>query len=244
MSAMPLKYEEEVEYPSSDGKPMAESDLHRKEMMYLIEALEGRYRETPDVYVAGNLFLYYAQGDRKAVVAPDVFLVKGVPKGDRKSFKLWQEGRGPCFVIEVTSESTRDEDTETKPSRYQRLGVEEYFLHDPLGDYLSPPLRGYRLHGGRYRRMVPEPDGSLVSRATGLRLRREGQHLRLIDLESGVMLPTHDEMGKTLEEALKALQLKDEALHLKDEALRRSEAAREAEAAARRSLEEELARLR
>jgi Uma2 family endonuclease len=230
ISPIRLKDEEEVEYPSSDGKPMAESDLHRKEMMYLIEALGGRYRETPDVYVAGNLFLYYAQGDRKAVVAPDVFLVKGVPKGDRKSFKLWQEGRGPCFVIEVTSESTRDEDTETKPNRYQRLGVEEYFLHDPLGDYLSPPLRGYRLHGGRYRRMVPEPDGSLVSRATGLRLRREGQHLRLIDLESGVMLPN-------LEEALKRLQLKDEAL-------RRSEAAREADAAARRSLEEELARLR
>lgn len=223
MSAMPLKYEEEIEYPSSDGKPMAESDLHRDEMIYLIQALDGRYRDVPDVYVAGNLFLYYAQGDRKAVVAPDVFLVRDVPKGKRKSFKLWQEGRGPCFVIEVTSESTRYEDMETKRSLYQRLGVEEYFLHDPLGEYLSPPLQGYRLQAGRYQRMVSELDGSLVSRTTALRLRREGQHLRLIDLATGEPLPSFEEAQETNRRL--------------GEELRRSEATREA-------LEEELTRLR
>jgi Uma2 family endonuclease len=211
MSAMPLKYEE-IEYPYSDGKPMAESDLHRDEMVYLIQALDDRYRDTPDVYVAGNLFLYYAKGDRKAVVAPDVFLVKGVPKGKRKSFFLWKEGRGPCFVIEVTSESTHDEDLDTKKNRYQRLGVDEYFLHDPLSEYLNPPLQGYRLQDGRYRRIAPEPDGTLVSRTTGLGLRREGKNLRLIDLESGVMLPTYDEMGDDLEEALETIRVQDEEL--------------------------------
>lgn len=220
MSAMPLQYEE-IEYPYSDGKPMAESDLHRAEMMYLIQALDDRYRETPDVYVAGNLFLYYARGDRKAVVAPDVFLVKGVPKGERKSFLLWTEGRGPCFVVEVTSESTRDEDLNKKMNVYQRLGVEEYFLHDPLSEYLNPSLQGYRLQNGRYRRIGPEPDGTLVSMTMGLRLQREGKHLRLIDLVTGQPLRSFQEHREANVRLTEELRQKDEALRAAEEELTR-----------------------
>jgi len=211
MSAMPLQYEE-IEYPYSDGKPMAESDLHRDEMMYLIQALDDRYRETPDVYVAGNLFLYYVQGDRKAVVAPDVLLVKGVPKGRRKSFLLWKEGRGPCFVIEVSSASTRGEDLDLKKNLYQRLGVEEYFLHDPLSEYLRPALQGFRLQNGRYRRIAPEPDGTLISMTTGLRLRREGEHLRLIDLETGKPLHSFQEYREANAQLAEELRQKNEEL--------------------------------
>jgi Uma2 family endonuclease len=204
MSAMPLQYEE-IEYPYSDGKPMAESDLHRDEMNDLIKALDRWFRATPDVYVAGNLFVYYVRGDRKSVVAPDVFMVKGVPKGKRKSFLLWNEGRGPCFVVEVTSESTRDEDLNKKMDVYRRLGVEEYFLHDPLSEYLNPSLQGFRLQDGRYRRIAPEPDGTLFSRMAGLRLRVEGKRLRLVDPESGKTLADYDEMGDELEEAQKEI---------------------------------------
>ncbi len=220
MSAMPLKFEE-VEYPSSDGKPMAESDLHRDEMIDLIQALRRRYREVPDVYVTGNLFLYYLEGDPKAVVAPDVFVVKGIPKGDRTSFQLWKEGRGPCFVIEVTSESTRHEDVRTKRSRYRQLGVEEYFLHDPLAEYLRPPLQGYRLRNGRYRRMASEPDGSLVSTTTGLRLRREGQHLRLIDLGTGKPLPSLAEAESANRRLSEELSRSEPSLQVLEEELAR-----------------------
>lgn len=220
MSAMPLQYEE-IEYPYSDGKPMAESDLHRDEMVYLIQALDGRYRETPDVYVAGNLFLYYVPGDRKAVVAPDVFLVKGVSKGKRKSFLLWKEGRGPCFVIEVTSDSTSDEDLNKKKDVYQRLGVEEYFLHDPLSEYLKPALQGFRLQSGRYRRIAPEPDGTLVSLTTGLLLRREGEHLRLIDLVTGQPLRSFQEHREANIRLSDELRQKDEALRAAEEELAR-----------------------
>jgi Uma2 family endonuclease len=231
--ATPLEQDEEDFYPWSDGKPMAESDVHREEMVYLIAALKSWYREVPDVYVAGNLFVYYARGDRKAVVAPDVFVVKGVPKREHKSFLLWKEGRGPCFVIEVTSESTRREDVEKKPNRYRQLGVEEYFLHDPLGDYLNPPLQGYRLQDGRYLRMEPESDGTLVSRTTGLRLRREGEHLRLVDLDTGRALPSFEE-----------IQDENRRLRRQAEELRQSEAARQAAEERARAAEEELARLR
>lgn len=230
-ATIPLQQDDDEDfYPSSDGRPMAESDLHLEEMLYLIAALRDRYQEMQDVYVAGNLLLYYVRGDRKACLAPDVFVVKGVAKRRRKSYLLWKEGRAPSFVIEVTSESTRDEDIEKKRDRYERMGVEEYFLHDPLAEYLNPPLQGYRLQDGRYRRISPEPDGSLVSWTTGLRLSREGEHLRLIDLASGQALPSFEELRKENRR--------------KDEKLRQAEAARQAAEERARALDEELARLR
>ena len=197
MTAIPLQ--RNVYYPESDGQPMAESDLHRKEMTYLLDALEVRFQAVPDVYVAGNLLLYYAEGLPKKCVAPDVFVVKGVPKGNRGSYKLWVEGEAPVFVIEVTSASTRGEDLGEKKELYQRLGVEEYFLHDPLGDYLEPRLQGYRLFLGRYLPIAPEEDGSLVSTTVGLILRSEDLRLRLVDSASGRPLLSYQEMAEELE---------------------------------------------
>lgn len=196
MNAIPLQ--RDVYYPESDGQPMAETDLHRDEMFDLIQALKRRYRNEPDVYVTGNLFLYYAQGNPRAVVAPDVFLVKGVPKGQRRTYKLWEEGRVPSLVIELTSDSTRDEDLSKKKLCYERLGVEEYFLHDPYQDYLNPALQGFRLLNGRYQRIDPEADGSLRSLTTGLRLRIEGPRLRLVDVATGERLLWNEEIAEEL----------------------------------------------
>lgn len=235
MAAIPLR--QDVEYPSSDGQPMAESDLHRKEMVDLIEALTRRYQDTSDVYVAGNLFLYYKQGDPRSVVAPDVFLVKGVPKGDRLTYKLWEEGRVPSLVIEVTSNSTRNEDLARKKRCYESQGVEEYFLHDPEGDYLSPRLQGYRLTGNRYEPIRPRPDGSLDSRTTGLTLKVEGLHLRLVDTVTGERLLRVGELGERLREAIATQEAAEERAE-------REAAARQAAEDRARALEEELARLR
>jgi Uma2 family endonuclease len=183
MTAIP--FQREIVYPESDGQPMAESDLHRKEMTYLIEALTEHFRQADDIYVAGNLFFYYKKGDPRSVVAPDLFVVKGVAKRDRKIYKLWEEHRSPCFVVEVTSDTTRDEDLSDKLTVYEQLGVEEYFLFDPLGDYLDPRLQGHRLVNGRYRPAPLEADGSLVSRTTGVTLQVDGEHLRLTETASG-----------------------------------------------------------
>jgi Uma2 family endonuclease len=243
MSAMPLKYEEEVEYPSSDGKPMAESPTHLLEMLYVIAALRRRYRAEPDVYAIGNMLFYYREGDPRSVISPDVFVVKGIPDKRRDIFQLWKE-KNPCFVMEITSKSTRRADLRLKKDLYQWMGVEEYILHDPRGEYLDPPLQGYRLVDGRYQPMILSPDGSLVSRTTGLRLLRDGEHLVLIELESGEMLPTYDEMGDDLEEALEEIRLKDEALRLRDETIRQQDEALRRSEASRGVLEEELVRLR
>jgi Uma2 family endonuclease len=221
MTAIPLQ--RYTHYPESDGQPMAETDLHREEMYDLIHALRDRYQDVPNVYVSGNLFFYYVQGDPRAVVAPDILLVKGVPKGQRRIYKLWEEGRGPSLVIELTSGSTRDEDLSRKKLCYERLGVEEYFLHDPYGDYLDPNLWGYRLIKDRFQRIEPEADGGLRSLATGLLLRTEGNRLRLVDAVSGEKLPWESE---------------------RDEVVRRERAARQAAEQRAELLAEELARLR
>lgn len=229
MAAMPLR-DEEIEYPTSDGRPMAESTLHRKVMADLIEALERRYEDDPGVWVGGNLLLYFEEGNPRASISPDVLVVRGVEKWDRPLYKLWEEGRPPDFVIEVTSSSTRREDTDKKKSLYGRLGVSEYVLFDPEGDYLKPRLQGYRLEQEGYERLAPEPDGSLLSQVTGLRLRPEGLSLRLIDARTGEKLrwtAEHVAAGRAAEQRAEA-----------------AEERAEEEAAARRRLEEEVARLR
>ena len=215
MGAIPLHHEE-IEYPTSDGQPMAETTLHRKVMTDLIEGLERRFQEAPNVWVGGNLFVYFERGNPRAVVAPDVVLVKGVPKWDRPIYKLWEEGEPPTFVVEVTSDKTRDEDLNDKKGKYLRMGVEEYFLFDPYGDYMDPRLQGYRLERGLYVSIAPEPDGAMSSRTTGLRLEPEGLKLRLVDPATGERLLWSEE--------------KDQAL--------------EVERAARLAAEEEVARLR
>src|SRR5262245_54477245 len=131
-----------VVYPESDGKPMGETDVHIDALIYLREALKDYFRDTPQVYVAGNTLLYYEESNPAACVAPDIFVVQGVIKRDRRVYKLWEEGQAPAVVFEITSRSTRLEDLGTKRALYAMLGVPEYFLYDPLGEYLQPPLQG------------------------------------------------------------------------------------------------------
>jgi len=180
----------EVIYPETDGKPMAETDVHRKEMIALIETLADHFREAPDIYVSGNLLLYYEEGNPSASIAPDVFVVKGVSKEDRRIYKLWEEGKAPNVVIEVTSRGTRLEDQGTKRALYAWLGVKEYFLYDPLGEYLDPPLQGYRLGEREYDWIQPTGEGALYSEELELELRLEDGRLRLVDPGTGERLLT------------------------------------------------------
>src|SRR5437870_13773910 len=82
----------EVYYPESDGQPMAETDLHWDETAELKWRLQAHYADVPDVYVASDLLIYFEEGNPRAAVAPDVFVVFGVPKGQRRIFKVWEEG--------------------------------------------------------------------------------------------------------------------------------------------------------
>lgn len=179
----------EIYYPESDGKPMAETDLHRDEMFDLIAMLQARYADAPDVYVSGNLLLYYQEGNPRAAVAPDVFVVFGVPKGRRRVYRLWAEGVPPAVIVEVTSRKTKGEDVRTKMALYARLGVAEYFMYDPETEYLRPPLQGFRLVGGTYAQEPPDASGALRSQRLGLDLRLVDGLLAVFDAATGERLP-------------------------------------------------------
>lgn len=241
---MAIPLEDSLFYPESDGEPMAETEVHLLEMFYAVEALRQRFAAAADVYVGGNLFLYYEEGHPKAVVAPDAFVVKGVPKlPPRRKYLLWEEGAAPCFVLEITSDSTRRKDSFEKKAVYEKLGIEEYFLFDPLGDYLEPPLQGFHLVRGRYRPLQPQANGTLTSVALGLAFQPEGTHVRLVDSVSGEPLLRYEEEAVLRRSAESLAQAEAaRADHETARADREAEARRLAEERIR-ALEAELARL-
>ena len=203
-----------VVYPTSDGQPMAETQVHGDCMMYVASALRWRFTKhgRDDVYVGSNNFLYYERGNPRAVVAPDVYVVMGAPTSPpRDTYMLWNEPKGPDFVLEVTSASTRHNDERRKRDVYAALGVREYFLYDPRAEYLSPPLQGFRLHEGAYRAvpavtMLSNRGVAVASEVLGLELRdeREARRLRLHDRAAGEDLLTHEEAEQAREEAERA----------------------------------------
>jgi Uma2 family endonuclease len=225
MHAIPLRHDD-VFYPETDGQPMGETEIHLNEIFYLIEAFKKRFQAEDEVYVGGDLLLYYRQGDPKKVICPDVMVVQGVPKLPmRRTFKLWEEGEAPCLVIEVSSESTQDKDFGSKKSLYESLGIEEYFLYDPLAERI-PQIQAFRLaDDGRYLPVDPEQDGSLVSQTTGVTLLMEGDRIRMIETATGRSFLRITEMDAELEEERRARRgLENEVARLRREVERLSKA--------------------
>ena len=185
-------------YPYCDGEPMAESDPTRDYLIYGVEALSIYFQNREDVYISGNLFIYYQQGVPKSVVAPDVFVVFGVEKKKRKTYKVWEEGgKVPSFILEITSNTTKKVDEEQKPITYQNLGVEEYFQYDPTGDYLKQQIKGVRLVEGVYQPIAKNVASggvmSMYSETLGLDLRLIGKELRFYDSQTNKKLLSYQE---------------------------------------------------
>jgi Uma2 family endonuclease len=224
----------EIYYPETDGKPMAESDLHRERMYALIHLLQ-RYFAGQQVYVSGNLLIYYEEGNPRKSVAPDCFVVWGVEPHFRRVYKLWEEGERPQVVFEVSSKSTQREDLTTKMRLYAGLGVEEYYIYDPTAEYLDPPLAAFRLVGGGYVPMEPvngevrlgdlafvpgagEPP-EFVSPLLGLRITLdENYHLIFNHLDTGEQL-LNDEEARIRAE-VRADQAEAENARLREELAR------------------------
>ncbi|MDE0022979.1 MAG: Uma2 family endonuclease [Spirochaetaceae bacterium] len=229
-----------VDYPSSDGKPMAESDFQRTPLTYAVDRLRQHFRSRRDVYVSGNLLLYYQEGNPRAVVAPDVFVVLGASSADRSTYRLWEEPKGPDFVLEITSRTTYREDQGRKRELYRSLGVREYWQYDPTRDYLEPPLQGLELSAGKYRRLRGEElaDGTLAlaSAVLGLELRLTERGLRFHDPETGQDLPN-------LAETDEARRRESQARQAAETRLAQEAAARRQEAAARAAAEARVAEL-
>lgn len=223
MSSMPKALTEtadELLYPESDGQPMGETDWHIWALILLFEGLHDCFKDQADVFVGSDMFLYYVEGDPSKNTAPDAMVVKGVAKAKefRRTFKTWVEKAVPCAVFEISSGDTWKKDLVDKRLLYERLKVAEYFVFDPEARYIKPPLRGFRLRGGKYQPLTPAADGSLTSKELGLRLVAESFMLRLIDARTGKPILTPQEQKQRADqEKQRADALEAELARLRSE---------------------------
>ena len=220
-------------YPSSDGQPLAENDWQLRAILDAVAVLDEHFADRPDVYVSGDLLIYYEEGNPRKCVAPDVFVVFGAAKHHRMIYKLWAEPKAPDFVLEVASENTWQQDEGPKRALYAELGIREYWMFDPRDEYFDPPLRGFTLQDGGYRLLPARVEsGQRVFRSEALELdlRMQGGRLWFRDPATGQDL-------RTLRDVSAALR--DERAALRDErAAHRESRARMAELEARlRALE-------
>ncbi len=208
----------EIDYPCSDGKPVAETDRHIDVLLDVRSRLKARYADRDDVYAAGNMFVYYEEDNPFKLLAPDGFVVFGVPNHLRSIFKTWEEGAYPAVVFEFTSKSTRNEDMDTKYEIYRDIWkVREYFLFDPTEEYLDPSLLGYRRVRGDFV-PIKAVGGRLASKVLGITLSRDGEGLILTDTMTGIEVRTAPEQ-KAVDAERKAADAQREAADAQREAI-------------------------
>ncbi len=248
MLATDLQYD--IDYPISDGQPVAESEFHFRELVALVWMLDRFFQDRVDVYVCGNNFVYYEEGNREACFSPDAYVVFGVAKILRDSFKTWEEGgHVPAIVFEVTSPKTKLEDLGNKKAKCAVCGVEEYFMYDPRGEYLTPPLKGYRLKDGDYVPIAPDSKSRIHSSVLDLNICLDDSGLIcLLDPKTKKPLMRMAEIDKRLVEETAARRVAEAARRKAETAARREAAARkkaETDAAeARKQSDAEIARLK
>ena len=210
-----------IDYPCSDGEPLAESDQQYNAITDTVHALRVRYAHRPDVYVAGDMFVYYRRGDPGGSIAPDVFVVFGAEKRLRPSYFIWREGgKAPDVAMEMASPSTYERDLLAKRDIYESIGVTEYWRFDPLlGECFTPPLAGDRLVDGRYTAIDVAADGSGIlrgySETLGLDLCVRDGELHLYDplARAWLLSPAEDNAARLAAESdLQAAESRNAAL--------------------------------
>ncbi|MCY7286116.1 MAG: Uma2 family endonuclease [Cyanobacteria bacterium CAN_BIN43] len=200
----------EIFYPCSDGEPVAESFVHLYALFATLEVLR-QYLLGQQATVLGNQFLYYAQGFPKLRVAPDVMVIFNVAPGGRDNYKIWEEGVVPTVIFEMTSKSTKNKDLDEKKTLYEGLGVQEYWLFDPRGEWIEGQLRGYRLRDEEY-----QPITDNRSQPLQLRLQAEGQLIGFYQEDTGEKLLIPQELADALvSEKLARQQAEEENERLK-----------------------------
>ncbi|MCY3954071.1 MAG: Uma2 family endonuclease [bacterium] len=217
----------DVAYPATPSVP--DSDLHSLVRYLTYGALREHFAGHPDCFVGQDLNIYYRRHPRRASVAPDVFVCYGVHSGDLElaaSYRLWDVGAPPAFVLEITSENTYPADLEEKPAKYLEMGVEEYWRLDPTGgDFYTPILQGDRRTGDTWEAIAVDDDGNGGlcghSGVLNLDLCAQAHQLRLRDPRTGNWIPDPIEMRHQrdhLRESRDAAEARAEAAEARAEA--------------------------
>ena len=185
----------EIVYPDSDGKPMADNTLQFRWIVKIQGGLDAWFRHDPNVFVAGDLLWYPVEGNNRLRTAPDVMVAFGRPKGDRGSYRQWEEdGIAPQVVFEILSPTNRPADIINKFRFYDRYGVEEYYLFDPDTQRLEGWLRT-----GAELQEIEHIDG-WTSPRLGVRFDLSGDELQILRPD-GRPLITYVELATEAEQA-------------------------------------------
>ena len=242
------------EYPFSDGKIMAETPRHVDAILYALATLRVWFAGYSRVQVGANMFVYYQEDDKTKHLTPDLFVVRGLEALPERSYKIWEAGRPPTFVLEVASPSTEERDRGEKQALYASMGVAEYWRFDPIGFLKDAGGERVRLTGGAlqglgYEPLETEPDGSIRSKVLELDVRVDerpgkGHLLRFRNPKAGKDLLTFQESEDGRRAAEDRQRAAEVRLRRETAARQRAERAKHEAIAARRAAEAEIARLK
>ena len=200
---------DELRLPDCEAEPVSSNTRQLFVIVESVGTLRQHWRGRRDVFVGGDLFVYWHRG--RPPVSPDVLVAFGVASRHHGSYVVWEEGKPPDFVLEVVSPSSGERDEKEKPAIYAEMGVPEYFWYDPKGE-LEPALAGFELCGCEYR---PLPEATLPGGVVGIRSKVLGLSLcikpsgadlfdcalRWYDPAAAEFLPTRDEWARGMHEA-------------------------------------------
>jgi Uma2 family endonuclease len=211
----------EIFYPSEDGEPLAETSVHADAIIATVAVLCNYLAEkfaARSPVVLADQFLYYANGFPRLRVAPDVMVIFDIPQQPYDNYKIWETGKVPSIIFEITSASTQAHDQAKKRELYESIGVQEYWLFDPKGEWIPEKLRGYR----RQANLPENEETSLVydaiadgfSQVLGLRLEVEGALIGFYRQDNGEKLLIPSELFRALQEQTQRAESAEERVRL------------------------------
>ena len=201
----------DIVYPSSDGEPVAETYIHLYAIVTTLEVLK-QYLLGQQATVLANQFMYYSQGLPRMRVAPDVMVIFNVEPGGRDNYKIWEEKEVPQVIFEMTSPGTKNQDQEFKKTLYEQLGVKEYWLFDPKGEWITEKLKGYRLTNNSYELIQDSRSEPLK-----LKLNVEGELIGFYREDTGEKLLIPQELAEALQQKETELQQKETELEKQEQ---------------------------
>ena len=209
----------EIFYPSEDGEPLAETSVHADAIMAMVAVLRNYLAEkfaARSPVVLADQFLYYAQGFPRLRVAPDVMVIFDIAQKPYDNYKIWETGKIPSVIFEMTSESTQAHDQTKKQELYESIGVLEYWLFDPKGEWIPEKLRGYRRQANLPAKaedlLVYEAIADGLSQVLELRLEVEGSLINFYRQDNGEKLLIPSELFSALQEQTQRAEVAEQEL--------------------------------
>ena len=203
----------DIVYPRSDGEPVAETYIHLYAILTTLEVLK-QYLSGQQATVLANQFMYYSQGLPRMRVAPDVMVIFNVEPGGRDNYKIWEEKQVPQVIFEMTSPGNKNQDQQFKKTLSEQLGVKEYWLFDPKGEWIAHKLEGYRLRNNSYELVEDSRSEPLQ-----LHLKVEGELIAFYREDTGEKSLIPQQLAEALQRKESELQRKENELQQKENEL-------------------------